>query len=682
MTFINFPDNNSSIIFKSSLKSAASITDIGTSFVEAGAVITSQGIRAGSVGACRFRGFAGSGLLDTAGQLSFEIDTPAISKRWVPTGSEGDTYTVDTYLYSHGETGLPYGRMWININNDMNFEMNTSDTHISGIQSHSFRNPARSIVTVSWDDDGNVIYYINQRKHGEGVRSDLTAPMFNNIFMGSNRSGAGGTAALENAILSDFIIASVPVKLLSVPVLSNLSYFGDSYVGQADVAGATFFRNNARHVVDAVTAGVGALTDGVVDGHSGATVHDGGGAPLDAFRAAFIATNPNPAVFQAGVNDSLETTLHANYEVDLDDHLTSIIAGMTGPLFLGTVPTVKYATGADIPQKVANVAEANAITHDAPARWDAANPADKGRIIVYDLHKYIGGENPVDDVFVGQWNGNGDDVHFTAKGQKMWGEVLGSAVVKLIGLTGTTGQQLIKPVIRRPIRKVIRGSSIPIELKTALVWLDETTLVISGSDVTDWENKGTGGATYDLIGQTNGATLPQVGVFNGLNIADLSLLPGGNRKHFSPSAPTVIAQPFSIFIVAKLDVLPGAQATLIDSTAGTDRVYIDAQQSSTSFTFSAGNVFTSGAGTSDAQPHIFASRADGTNGGFSVSSITDLTPFDTGLNELSYVTLGANLNKFQTWDGWIGEVIILPFAVDAIQFKSINDYLKPKWGIA
>jgi len=449
VTIIRYISNDPSILFKSSMRTVSSITDVGSnSIVETGATVSAEGTRPGANGACRFTGFAGSGLLDTAGQFSFTVDTAAISKNVSPTGSVGDVYAANTYLYSHGQVTIPYGRMWIDINNDMSMQMNTNDVAAGNINAHSLQNGSRSIITKSWTAAGVVDTYINGRLSGTGNRTDLATGMFDNIFIGSVRSGSGGLS-MVNAIFSDFVISSNPVVLASNTSLPNLSYFGDSFVSQADVLGAAgYYRNNAKHVVDAAMFRDGVLTLGAVSGHSGATINDASGTPLQSFRAAYISTNPEPTVFQAGVNDCLAFTLAASFQVDLDDHISAILAATTGPMFIGTVPTVKFATGADIPGKVQNVANANDIIRAAPTRWNVANPADIGRVIVYDLFTHVGGEAPFADVFEGQRTGLNDDVHFSAKGQKMWGELVGQTISEtIIGSNSGIMRDVIRSVI-------------------------------------------------------------------------------------------------------------------------------------------------------------------------------------------------------------------------------------------
>ncbi len=455
MGIIKYLDNDPNILVRSSLKTDEQITTVGAnSIIEAGATLDQIfGGKAGANGICRFTGFAGSLGLDSRGQVSFNVPTLSISKIWSATGSLGTVYGGDTYIYSHGQTSVPYGRMWINASNDMSFEMNTVDTHIPSIQLHSLGQNVNSRITLSWDNDvaNTVDVRINNILYGSGVRTDLTAPMFNNVFMASNRSGAGGTIAMQNSFFSDVLIAATPAVLDLSQLLVNLSYFGDSHVSQADQSGAVgYYKNNARYVVDGVMAAAGILTSGTVDGHSGATVRDGSATPLESFRAAYIATNPEPTVFQCGTNDCLEATLNASFQADQDDHIATILASTPYgiPLFIGSTPTVKYATGADIPQKVANVAEANAITKGAPARWDTANPLDKGRVVFYDLFNYLGGENPPPDVFEGQRTGLNDNVHLSAKGQLMWGQLLGQTVYNTLLNNATSKGNSIRSPIR------------------------------------------------------------------------------------------------------------------------------------------------------------------------------------------------------------------------------------------
>ncbi len=456
MTFIKFNDNNPNIVIKSSMKTLESVESVGAgSLVEAGALIDAlNGIKAGTFGAVEFAGYIGQALLETKGQFSFDVETKAISTTQALSGSVGDAYANNTYLFTNGQTSGEFGRGWIDAGQASRNHINSADAQITPTNSHSFRNGRFTRMVYSWDENNNVEIYKNYRIHGTGTRVDLTAGVFDNFWLASFKGfTSGGTnLTLQASFIRDFILATTPVKLELSPYLPNLRYFGDSYISQADVSGnANYYRNNARHIVDAYMAERGILISSIVDGHPGATINDSSGLPLENFRAAFIATNPDPAVLQAGVNDALQATFPTTYEVDLDDHINSILGGGTPFIFVGTVPTVKFATGADTPAKVANVAEANNITLGAPARWDAANPLDTGRVVSYDLFNYLGGENPEPDVFVGQWNGLNDDPHLTAKGQKMMGEIIGATVYNKLLNNPTPQSRIIRNVIRNVV---------------------------------------------------------------------------------------------------------------------------------------------------------------------------------------------------------------------------------------
>jgi len=217
-------------------------------------------------------------------------------------------------------------------------------------------------------------------------------------------------------------------------------------------------------------------------------------------------------------------------------------------------------------------------------------------------------------------------------------------------------------------------------LDSAIGWFDDSSLIISGPDVTGWANKGTGGAVYDYIGRTNGTQGPFLSVVNGVNVADLSLLPNTNRKYFTPAVGTLIAQPVTFIVVAKLNAFPGAQATLFDSIAGSPRVVVDAQTGTDTFTFSAGVGSSSGPSTWDLLPHVFVGEADGVNGFFTVTDIVALGPIDVGLNTYTHGTLGANLNLFQTWDGWIGEVAFWNVPLSGADINAVIAYMRTKLG--
>ena len=432
---LKYGSSHASVVAEASLLTEASVTNWGVgSAVPADTTIdTVNGMKAGTTGACNLTGHGSLTDLDVGGQFSFEIETEAISETNANVGSQGGTFANNTYVFTNRESGAVYGRTWIAADNTGNSEAHTSDTHVTW-DSHSLDNGSFSEVNFSWSW-GKIEVRINGRLHGISTRVTHVSNIFTELHLGSNRgvTSAGSNLTLQNYFVRKAMLSKAPITLARHPQLRNVYMFGDSLITQAEEAGAVYYQNNASDVIRAEFAKKGLYINLSVDGHSGSTVVDTGGNPLQNFRAALLANRPDNVIFQCGTNDTTGSSVDAAFETDLDDHINTILASIPGKIIIGTVPTLQTSFAFKTAQFVNNVEAVNLIIRDAPARWDTANPSDTGRVIVYDLFKHFGGETPMENVFTGQIGSlHGSDYHPSAKGQKMMGELQAATLMKAI----------------------------------------------------------------------------------------------------------------------------------------------------------------------------------------------------------------------------------------------------------
>ena len=432
---LQFGDTHESILSQASCLTEASITAWGTgTTINSGATIDPVlGIKAGTTGSCKLMGHGSLTDLNFAGQFSFDVETEAISITSAATGSVGAGVANNTYLYSNRLSGGTYGRSYITSAGQVNTEFHTADTHVTW-DMHSLGNPRFSRITFSWNY-GAMDVYVNGRYSGTTTRITYPGDMWTEIHMASDRSqtSAGSVLTLQNYHMKMILLATQPVTLSHHPQLTNVYMFGDSYVTQASEAGATFYKNNASDVLKGELAKRGIYINLTVDGHSGASISDAAVDPLQDYRAALIAANPDIVIFQAGVNDANDGAVPANFQTDLDDHIDSILAGTTAKIFVGNSPSLKSWSTYDTPTYVASVKAVNAIIDTAGARWDAANPSDTGRVINYSLFDLYGGEYLLPLVMTGQINNDNDNYHPSAKGQLMWGRKLADIICNNLG---------------------------------------------------------------------------------------------------------------------------------------------------------------------------------------------------------------------------------------------------------
>lgn len=437
-SLLRFGSDHASIIGQSSMLTEESVTSWGTgSAVPADAIIDPiRGIKSGTTGAALFLGHSYTPL-DTQGQMSFDIETNALSETNANTGSIGPGVANNTYILSHSVSGPAslYGRMWINTSDTVQAEAHTGDTHVL-LEAHSLGNPDYTRVTYSWTYDKLDVYY-NGRLHGTSQRTNHLADIFRYIYLGSNRGAVSGGTSLtvQNHYIRNFLLSTQPVEFREHGEILNVYLWGDSFVVQADVSGqAAFYRNNARHAAEAYLSERGVYINITTDGHNGGTINDSSGIPLEGFRAALIAANPDYVIMQAGVNDAVPGVIDPNIQTDLNDHIDSIMAGTTAKMIVGNCNSLKADSTTDDQIHIDNVASVNAILNDVADRWDVANPSNTGRIIPLDLFAMTGGEDLLPDMFAGQAGlGLFNNYHLSAKGQLLWGQLIGELIYKSLG---------------------------------------------------------------------------------------------------------------------------------------------------------------------------------------------------------------------------------------------------------
>jgi len=242
-----------------------------------------------------------------------------------------------------------------------------------------------------------------------------------------------------------------------------------------------------------------------------------------------------------------------------------------------------------------------------------------------------------------------------------------------------TVRDVIQDVVGDVIGDVTGGLVVPPILATALVWFDETTLVVSGSDVTGWTNKGTGGPTYDLTGFTSALILPQLNAVNGVDVVDFNVVP--DRSWFVPAAGIEITQPYTVVVVSQQDTLPLAQHVIFDGIAAGNRAFIQSISTDNQIQAFSGNVLNAGINSSTLLASIKTFVANNVgNDRIKISDISDVSG-NAGIGSWTYCTLGANLNTFNGTDGWVHAFIVFNSALITQEIVDIENYYKSKLGI-
>lgn len=443
--FVEFGSDDSSIVAEASLKTAASISDVGAgSALASGASIdSSKGVLCGLNGAVMLVPDSLPLGIEKAGQMSFRVTTTAIAAEDAANGSTGTARANNTYLltFRNSATGIPYGRWWESSVQKHNFEMNTDDAHLvldfneGGTASQKITSLGKgetTLITISWQY-GQAKVFIDNEYAGTQYRTNFVADFFNYIWLGSNRGAvsSGSSLTFDGAYFSDFVMSSSPVQLSSNYNLKKVVMFGDSFVAQAQAEGSVAkYGHNAALVLEAELRkkGFEIDIDEYVDGHSGATVSDSGSANLVSFRTSMLAKNPDIVIFRAATNDiTVWSTYNADFESSLQSHINAILA-VADKMIICTVDTLKADSAYDNAQVVADTLAANTIIRNQVDWWNTNNPSRAGDLILCDMFELLGGENPESMIFQGDIAG--DNFHYSSKGQRLWGEALAKYILK------------------------------------------------------------------------------------------------------------------------------------------------------------------------------------------------------------------------------------------------------------
>jgi len=228
------------------------------------------------------------------------------------------------------------------------------------------------------------------------------------------------------------------------------------------------------------------------------------------------------------------------------------------------------------------------------------------------------------------------------------------------------------------------GPSYPAILNTAVVWLDNTTIQDTAGAVTNWANKGTGGAGYDInqvLGTADGIV---VGSLNGLRTVSSN----GSASYMETTTPMLIPAPFTFFAVMRMDLTASALVYLFDaqSNAGDDNNRFLAVQRNDSNVLKVQYGIAGGNPTGYTRtilPHKWYFQNTGAGAGNGTFSIDNQAPqiITTGGN-LDWITLFANRTGANRVDVPTDkcEYVIIPSLITAQERIDIRTYFQTKWG--
>lgn len=259
-------------------------------------------------------------------------------------------------------------------------------------------------------------------------------------YLGSDRGSASTFVAAH--YIRNLQVSSRPPMFAVHPLLRKLAFWGDSKI--KDINPAHFSGNPYYDAATGLACARYLSAKGIFCGdivaqsNGGYTVGDFGGSQLQTVRPNLTAINPTIVCMSAGTNDvdADWTTISAQFETDLKDHISTIMAvSSVQAMIIGNVPTLFYSTGTTY---LANTQAANSIYAGIENWWDttgaaaAGVPTKVGMVKVVDTYGYLGGETPPPKTFIGQLTGLNNDLHYASYGHYLQGKQFGEAILSLL----------------------------------------------------------------------------------------------------------------------------------------------------------------------------------------------------------------------------------------------------------
>ncbi|MCG3130179.1 MAG: hypothetical protein FLDDKLPJ_00928 [Phycisphaerae bacterium] len=392
---------------------------------------------------------AGYEALDIEGQVSFEVEAGLFAQQDPTNGSSGIDTTSHTqsicclsardpgnnYIHLGGVTKSATAK-WFRFgkatgNHNPNY-YEFGGGILDGVNAGNYVfSPGRGdFVTVNlgwWGGrvGGGRILAVDGMVYEKETRNDV-ASQFYRIYIGSLIASSGFQNDL--AYMRNLQISTRRPVFVCPPIFGQLSIISDSLFAQDHLTGTYKDRvaaGSLRQTAHQRGFRFGSVSADI-NGGSG-IIADSGLGTLAGNVAACLAKNPTVVLIQMGTND---TTSGASFDADTWDTgyksaLTTLLAHPTVQrIVVGTVPSMQYNSTYNTSAHVTAVAAANAKVNALPS-WDS-------RIVVADVFNALGGESPPDNVFIGQFTGANDNLHWHALGHYLAGQEYGRALLRAL----------------------------------------------------------------------------------------------------------------------------------------------------------------------------------------------------------------------------------------------------------
>lgn len=206
-------------------------------------------------------------------------------------------------------------------------------------------------------------------------------------------------------------------------------------------------------------------------------------------------------------------------------------------------------------------------------------------------------------------------------------------------------------------------------------WFRGDDVTTSGGVVSQWNDKSGNGRH---VSQGTAANRPALSTIGGQQALDFD---GSNDVLDSADLDaSPLAQPFTIFIVAKDDLGTAGARTMVDANAGLSSNRATVYQPSNVVAFAGGALTsTDNMGTT---ARVLECVFNGASSKFRMNGGTERTG-DVGANSWGQIHVGANNgnNVGSFWDGQIAEIIIASGALSDVTRAMARRYLGRRYGI-
>lgn len=439
---IPFDSDDPSILLKSTLTSAASITSplVGSAGSVNGSGHTfdsTYGFKNPATGTSgvTWANLTGYQALDNAGQISFEIEREAVCAKATVYGSTGDNppadysgQTLAWVIVWTADGGTTYGNIRKSQGdaNGLTIATKQAGETAGFVSLHTQLKPQFVRVTMSWRP-GYFEMFIDGRPVSFSTvptRDLAWADQFKTIWLQHFNGGNG----VRGRYMRNILVSNKPVMLPKTQKI-RVAFYGHSFSANYGLSnGSSAYDDTMGQMLRGMYALRNSDVEINVDGVGGGYVISAlTSAGFQLRNSTFInslgARKANRILLMAGTNDVGNVGFSSGaYDTDFKAMLTAIDAthdrSFEQKILVCNVPTRNAETSTWSQTIADNITAANLVHAALPAWWNTNFAARTGQLIALDLFSAWGGMIPTDPVQTGQLSGASANLHPSGLGSQ------------------------------------------------------------------------------------------------------------------------------------------------------------------------------------------------------------------------------------------------------------------------